>query len=182
MSGQTFRNTLGYSRPRPRAVLGAALAGCSAWAAVAIFSEWLLPVPKHMLEELRKSLIPLDGSRSFVTTLLLVAVTPAICEECLFRGPILRGLRTRLDSAVAVITTLLGVLLGFMALESGSIVPAMVAHFCNNAMLVTLASLRLDRQMETLSHRTLTLIVSASIALTAAGFALVRGTRRQPEV
>jgi sodium transport system permease protein len=153
-----------------------------------------------MLEELRKSLIPLDGSRSFVTTLLLVAVTPAICEECLFRGPILRGLRTRLDSVAAVIitaalfglfhmdvyrlipTTLLGVLLGFIALESGSIVPAMVAHFCNNAMLVTLASLRLDRQMETLSHRTLTLIVSASVVLTAAGFALVRGTRRQPEV
>jgi sodium transport system permease protein len=200
MSGQTFRNTLGFSRPRPRAVLGAALAGCSAWAAVAIFSEWLLPVPKHMLEELRKSLIPLDGSRSFVTTLLLVAVTPAICEECLFRGPILLGLRTRLDSAAAVVitavlfglfhmdvyrlipTTLLGVLLGFIVLESGSIVPAMVAHFCNNAMLVTLASLRLDRQMETLSHRTLTLMVIASIVLTAAGFALVRGTRRQPEV
>jgi membrane protease YdiL (CAAX protease family) len=79
-------------------------------------------------------------------------------------------------------TTLLGILLGFITLESGSILPAMVAHFCNNAMLVTLASLRLDRQMETLSHRTLTLIVSASIVLTAAGFALVRGTRRQPEV
>jgi sodium transport system permease protein len=142
----------------------------------------------------------LDGSRSFVTTLLLVAVTPAICEECLFRGPILLGLRTRLDSAAAVVitavlfglfhmdvyrlipTTLLGVLLGFIVLESGSIVPAMVAHFCNNAMLVTLASLRLDRQMETLSHRTLTLMVIASIVLTAAGFALVRGTRRQPEV
>ena len=37
-------------------------------------------------------------------------------------------------------------------------------------MLVTLASLRLDRQLETLSHRTLTLIVSASVVLTAAGF------------
>jgi peptidoglycan biosynthesis protein MviN/MurJ (putative lipid II flippase) len=57
-SGQTFKDVLGYSRPRPRAVLGAALAGCSAWAAVAIFSEWVLPVPKQLLEELRKSLIP----------------------------------------------------------------------------------------------------------------------------
>jgi sodium transport system permease protein len=199
-SGQTFRMALGYSPPRPRAVLGAALAGCSAWAAVAIFSEWLLPVPRQMLEELRKSLIPLDGSRGFVATLLLVAVSPAICEECLFRGPILRGLRTRLDSATTVVitaflfglfhmdayrlipTTILGVLLGFIALESGSIVPAMVAHFCNNAMLVTLASLRLDRSMETLSHRALTLIVIASVGLTGAGVALVRGTRRRPEV
>ena len=153
-----------------------------------------------MLEELRKSLIPMDGSRSFVATLLLVAVSPAICEECLFRGPILRGLRTRFDAAVAVVvtaalfglfhmdvyrlipTTILGVLLGFIALESGSIVPAMVAHFCNNAMLITLASFHLDRHMETLGHRALALIVIASLALTAAGIALVRGARPKPEV
>ena len=79
-------------------------------------------------------------------------------------------------------TTILGVLLGFIALESGSIVPSMVAHFCNNAVLVTLAGLRLDRQMETLSHRALTLIVIASLALTAAGVGLVRGARSKPEV
>ena len=199
-SGQTFKNAMGFSRPRPRAMLGAALAGCSAWAAVAIFSEWVLPVPKQLLEELRKSLIPLDGTRGFVATLLLVAVTPAICEECLFRGPILRGLRTRFDSVAAVVitavlfglfhmdvyrlipTALLGIMLGFIALESGSIAASMVAHFCNNAMLVALASLGLDRPMETLSQRALTLLVLASLVLTAAGLALVRGARRRPEV
>jgi sodium transport system permease protein len=199
-SGQTFTNVVGFSRPRPRAVLGAALAGCSAWAAVAIVSEWILPVPKQMLEDLRKSLIPMDGSRSFVATLLLVAVSPAICEECLFRGPILRGLRARFDTAGAVLvtallfglfhldmyrlipTTILGVLLGFIAIESGSIVPSMVAHFCNNAILITLASLRLDQRMETLSHRDLTLIVIASLALTVTGFMLVRGATPKPEV
>jgi hypothetical protein len=58
----------------------------------------------------------------------------------------------------------------------------MVAHFCNNAMLITLASLHLDQRMETLGHRTLTLIVIASLAFTAAGFMLVRGTRPKPEV
>ena len=199
-SGQTFKSALGYSRPRPQAVLGAAVAGCSAWAAVAIFSEWVLPVPKQLLEELRKSLIPLDGSRGFIATLLLVAVTPAICEECLFRGPILHGLRTRLDNVAAVVitaslfglfhmdvyrlipTALLGVMLGFIALESSSIVPSMVAHFCNNAMLITLTSLGLDRAMEALSHLALTLLVIASLVLTAAGLALVRGARRRPEV
>ena len=200
MSGQTFKSALGFARPRPRAVLGAALAGCSAWAAVAIFSEWILPVPKQLLEDLRKSLIPTDGSRGVVATLLLVAASPAICEECLFRGPILRGLRTRLGAVASVFvaaalfglfhldlyrlipTTILGVLLGFLALESGSIVPSMVAHFCNNAMLITLASLHLDRQMETLGHRALTLVVVASLTLTAAGLALVRGAGHKPEV
>jgi sodium transport system permease protein len=199
-SGQTFKHVLGFSRPRPRAVLGAALVGCSAWAAVAIFSEWLLPVPKQMLEDLRKLLIPMDGSRGFAATLLLVAASPAICEECLFRGPILRGLRTRMGAGSAVVitavlfglfhldvfrlipTAILGVVLGFIALESGSIVPAMVAHFCNNAVLITLANLHLDQRMETLSHRALTLMVIASLALTGIGIKLVHGARRNPEV
>jgi sodium transport system permease protein len=200
MSGRTLTSVAGFSRPRPRAVLGAALAGCSAWAAVAIFSEWLLPVPKQLLEELRKSLVPLDGSRGFLATLLLVAASPAICEECLFRGPILRGLRTRFHATAAVVltavlfglfhldlyrlipTTVLGVLLGFLALESGSIVPSIVAHFCNNAVLITLASLHLDERMEALSHRALTLLSIASLALTAAGFALVRSGKPTPQV
>jgi sodium transport system permease protein len=199
-SGQTFKNALVFSRPHPQAVLGAALAGCSAWAAVAIFSEWLVPVPKQMLEDLRKSLVPMDGSRGFVATLLLVAVSPAICEECLFRGPVLRGLRTRMGSVTTVVisavlfglfhldvyrlvpTTILGVLLGFIALESRSIVPSMVAHFCNNALLITLAHLHLDQRMEALSHRALTLIAIASLALTAIGFMLVRGASRKTEV
>ena len=37
---------------------------------------------------------PAEGRRGFALALLLIAVTPAICEEALFRGPILRGLRT----------------------------------------------------------------------------------------
>jgi membrane protease YdiL (CAAX protease family) len=196
LSGQTFANVVGLARPRPLALLGAALVGCSAWAAVALFSEWVLPVPKQMLEDLRKSLVPTDGSRGFLATLLLVAVSPAICEECFFRGPILRGLRGRLAPAGAVVltavlfglfhldvyrlipTTILGVLLGFIAFESRSIVPAMLAHFCNNAMLITLSRGGLDQRMEALSHRALTLLVIASITLTAAGFALVHSSRQ----
>jgi sodium transport system permease protein len=196
MSGQRLASVLGLARPTPRALLGAALVGCGAWAAVAILSEWLLPVPKSLIEDLRKSLVPLDGSRGLATTLLLVALSPAICEEALFRGPILRGLRARLGPTSAIIlsaalfglfhldvyrlipTTLLGILLGFLALETGSIVPSMVAHFCNNAVLVTLASFRLDQRMETLSHRQTTLLVMVSVALTASGMVLVRGSRR----
>jgi len=198
VSGQTFRRVLVFSRPRPQAILGAVLCGCSAWAAVAIFSEWVMPVPKHMLDELRKALIPLDGSRGFLTTLVLVAASPAICEESLFRGPILRGLHARLGSVAAVCTTavlfglfhmdvyrlipatLLGILLGFITLESGSILPSMVAHFCNNAILVTLARLRLDQRMEKLNQGAIALIVVSSIVVSTAGFMLILGNRARP--
>jgi sodium transport system permease protein len=191
-SGQKLAATIGLRRPAARAGLGAVLVGGSAWAAVAIFSDWLLPAPKHLLEELRRSVFSLASSHGLFLTLLLMALSPAICEETLFRGPILRGLRARLSPAAAAVmtgvlfglfhldiyrlipTTILGVLLGFITLESGSIIPAMLAHFCNNAILLVLATSHFDQRMESLGHRALTLIVLASVSLTAIGFVLVR--------
>ncbi len=197
---QRFMDTIGLARSSPLALLGAALVGCGAWAAVAVVSEWFLPVPKHMVEALRRAVVPLDGSRGLPATLLLMALSPAICEEALFRGPILRGLRTRTGPAAAVVitgvlfglfhldvyriipATILGTLLGFIALESGSILPAMLAHSCNNAILITLAECGLDRRMEDLGHRALTLMVFASVAVSATGFALLRMARRKSEL
>jgi membrane protease YdiL (CAAX protease family) len=83
-----------------------------------------------------------------------------------------------LDVYRLIPTTLLGLLLGIIALEADSIVPSMLAHFCNNAILVLLAQSGLDRSMQSLSHRLLTLIVLASIALTGLGLMLLRGARR----
>jgi sodium transport system permease protein len=200
VSGQSLRRTLAFVRPSGRALVGAALVGCSAWAGVAIVSEWLVPVPKELLEQLRKSLVPLDGSRGLVGTLFLVALSPAICEEAFFRGPILRGLRSRLDAVAAAVitgvlfglfhidiyrllpTTVLGILLSWIALESGSIVPSMLAHLCNNTMLVLLAYSQLDQRLETLNHRTLTLLLMASLGGTAAGLLLLRKARPKAQM
>jgi sodium transport system permease protein len=195
ISGRGFRETVGLRWPAPRAWLGGLCVGCTAWAAVAVLSEWLVPVPKHLVEQLRRAIVPLDGSRGLPATLLLMALTPAICEEALFRGPILRGLRTRMGPAAAAILTgvlfglfhldlyrllpaaLLGTLLGFITLACGSIVPAMLAHFCNNAILIILAKTGIDQRMEELNHRSLTLILLASVVGTALGLLLVRRAR-----
>jgi sodium transport system permease protein len=200
ISGQGFVTVIGLQRPAPLAVLGGLLIGCSAWAAVSLLCEWLLPVPQHLADELRKTIVPADGSRGFWSTILLMALTPAVCEETLFRGPILRGLRTRMGPiAAAVITgvlfglihldlyrllpaTILGTLLGLIVLECGSIVPAMLAHLCNNTILIALAQRRLDERMESLGHGALSLILSGSVALTAAGFMLLRRARRKAEL
>lgn len=199
-SRQPLGSVLGFARPHPLALAGALLIGCGAWAGVAIVSDWILPVPKHLAEALRRSLVPLDGSVGYLATLFLMAVSPAVCEEALFRGPILRGLRTRLGPAAAAVVTgllfgffhldvyrllpasLLGILLGFIVLASGSIVPAMLAHFCNNAVLVTLARLDVDRRFEELGHGTTTLLVLGSIVATGLGFLLLRRARGSREV
>jgi sodium transport system permease protein len=148
--------------PAPRALLGAILIGLSAWVVVGLLAEWIVPAPKEVVEGLRRIVAPTGHDRGTLATLLLLAVTPAICEEALFRGPILRGLRTRFSPAMTAIltgllfgiyhvdawrllpTALLGVALSGIALAADSIVPSMVAHFTNNACLILLARLHAD--------------------------------------
>ncbi|HVR60924.1 MAG TPA: ABC transporter permease subunit/CPBP intramembrane protease [Polyangia bacterium] len=152
-----LRDVLALRRPAPRALLGAALIGVSAWAVVGTISNWIAPAPTEVVEELRRVVAPADQSRGIFFTVLIMAVTPAICEEALFRGPILRGLAARFSPRAAAImtgllfglyhvdvwrllpTSALGVVLSLIALGSGSIVPAMVAHLLNNSCLIILA-------------------------------------------
>ncbi|HEX7597825.1 MAG TPA: ABC transporter permease subunit/CPBP intramembrane protease [Polyangia bacterium] len=197
---QSWAGVLHLVRPSSRSWLGASLVGLSAWAGVAVLSDWISPVPKEVIEQMRRSLIPTDGSRGLLGTLALVALTPAICEEALFRGPILRGLRSRASAAVAVIltgllfgifhielsrilpTALLGILLSQLALKSGSILPAMLAHFLNNASLVLLAYFHVDDKVTEVGTVVTVLILVVSVALTALGLRLVHGGGEKAKV
>jgi sodium transport system permease protein len=160
--GQRLSTVLHLVPPTPRALIGAILIGLSAWVVVGLLAEWIVPAPKEVVEGLRRIVAPTGHDRGTLATLLLMAVTPAICEEALFRGPILRGLRTRFSPATTAIltgllfgiyhvdawrllpTALLGVALSGIALAADSIVPAMVAHFTNNACLILLARMHAD--------------------------------------
>src|SRR5262249_56391047 len=87
--------------------------------------------------------------------LLVIAVVPAICEEVAFRGFILSGLRRDYSTRSAIVlsaflfgflhvllslfqqlfnATLLGIVLGLLAVRSRSILPGILFHFLNNAM------------------------------------------------
>jgi sodium transport system permease protein len=104
------------------------------------------PFPQHYLEQL-EGLFKLDSS--IYMMLFAIAVMPAICEEVLFRGFMIRfyesyGARNailisallfgifHLDPFRLLPTFLLGILLGYLTLRSGSILPAMFSHFINN--------------------------------------------------
>lgn len=94
------------------------------------------------------------GINSFVLCFLLVAVLPAICEELMFRGFVLTALsaRMRLTGAILIsasifgiyhmslvkffTTTLLGVVICYVAGRSGSILPGMLMHVFNNGLAV----------------------------------------------
>jgi sodium transport system permease protein len=82
------------------------------------------------------------------------ALTPAICEEIAFRGFILSGFGQKGRYGIAIImssvtfgivhmipqqvfnASLLGLVLGLLAIRSGSLIPGIVFHFCFNSLAV----------------------------------------------
>ncbi|HVT07093.1 MAG TPA: ABC transporter permease subunit/CPBP intramembrane protease [Polyangia bacterium] len=195
--GQTVGGLIRLRRAPASSFAGALLIGLSAWLVVGLLAEWILPPPKDVVEHLRRTIAPASGQRSLIGTLLLMAATPAVCEEALFRGPILRGLATRFSPALAAIltgilfgiyhvdvwrlvpTALLGVGLSAIALSSDSILPSMLAHFTNNACIVLLARAHAD-DTQTLPIGTKISLLGAGLLVLAAGIAcLLRGSRKR---
>jgi sodium transport system permease protein len=120
-----------------------------------LLMTWGFPVeaPGFAAEQ-AKLLLGLSGRIGLVATVAVFALTPALCEELVFRGLVLRGLaraRSRwvplLGSALlfgafhvqpmqAIPAAVIGVLLAHVALQSRSILPGMALHFGVNALAV----------------------------------------------
>ncbi|MBI4510951.1 MAG: CPBP family intramembrane metalloprotease [Deltaproteobacteria bacterium] len=152
------KECLSVRAPTPRHLLGAVLCGGSAWYvlgwAILPLQEYLAPTPKELSESLEQLIAP-DGE-SLWLMFFAVSITPAFCEELLCRGALLRAFRGTLGASFAVLvsallfsalhmsayrfvpTFLLGLLLGFSAIRSGSLVPAITIHALNNGAVVLL--------------------------------------------
>jgi len=119
--------------------------------------KFLYPVDESQLRGLEKLT---DGSLGLM--LLCFALAPAIFEELAFRGFVLSGLRhsgykwraiiiSSMFFGVAhglvqqsIMATFTGVVLGFIAVQTGSILPGMVFHFCHNSLTIVIAKLGKD--------------------------------------
>lgn len=151
---RTFRLA---ATPHWLAIAGAVLIGASAWAVASGALFRLLPPPPSLVEGLKKVLMLDDRQMPLALTLFLAAISPAICEEALFRGFILTGLRgigqwpaivtSALLFAVAhgslyrlLPTFFLGVLLGYAVWRSGSLLAGMLIHGLNNGIAIGLAT------------------------------------------
>ncbi|MCC5927440.1 MAG: CPBP family intramembrane metalloprotease [Bacteroidetes bacterium] len=119
------------------------------------FSESYLNFEQSQMDMIENYL---RSDHVFLFTLFHVAVVPAICEEILFRGYVLRNFEKSMIPIVAIVLSgllfglyhirlsqllplaVLGMLLAWMTLKTGSIWPAIAAHFANNASAVSLAT------------------------------------------
>ncbi len=108
----------------------------------------------------------------------LIGITPAICEEILFRGYVQTRLVRSFGPAIGVtiasvmfaafhmdvvhsVAVLpLGFFLGFVAARSGSIFPAVLAHFVNNAVSVVGVAMAPTNETDVFSVPTLMITLS----------------------
>ena len=161
----------GINRFNPLSLLFAALLGLTLWPlvmglveithqfyslvsgvdAAKDWAERLVQVTKEHSEKIKS--VPV------VLIVLMLGVIPAFCEECFFRGLLLRSLLKRQSPWIAILITafafgafhilassvisldrfmptmLMGLVLGFVCWKTGSIIPAIVLHCLHNTTI-----------------------------------------------
>ncbi len=113
-----------------------------------------VPVPEEIMREMAKVL---PDNLPTWALVLVIGLTPGICEEIAFRGVLLYGLSRRFRPLALILTVgfmfgcmhlqldrigytaVVGCLLTALALVTGSILPCMAVHFGNNALAVLAA-------------------------------------------
>ncbi len=151
------KTTLNLRPPRAGAALGTLLMA-PAWVVISIqlgvYHNRVLPAPPELMELAEKLFAVSELPGGVWTLLFIVAISPAICEEVLFRGMLLSGFRQRLPQWAAILavgilfgffhlsiyrlvpTGLTGIFFTYLVLRSGSIYLAMFAHFVLNGLSI----------------------------------------------
>src|SRR5690606_8454425 len=148
---------------------------------------FVMEVPEEFLTAL-ENLFTAERPAELAWLLLLAAVTPAICEELVFRGVLLHGLASRMTPGRAILLSAvifgafhlstatiirflpsawLGLLLGIVVWRTGSLATGMLMHLVNNGVVVLLLA------APALGERILDPEGAPSLPLMVAGFALL---------
>jgi membrane protease YdiL (CAAX protease family) len=140
------RPRLAITLPGLFVCLGASMVGFLVTSGISWFLEFMFGVYPYMPEQ------PLPvGIAANVVSIISMTLVPAVFEELLFRGVILQSLRRFGDGFAIIVssvlfgllhgnliqgvtTTIIGLLMGYFTLRTGSLLPAMLFHFVNNAM------------------------------------------------
>jgi sodium transport system permease protein len=209
--------SLALRKPPPQAILGAALLAVLLLLPLVEMTNYALHQFPEVEELLRQhhpfaqALTEMHAQgqgggwgavRVAAVYMLVFALLPAVCEELVFRGFILTGLRRRFHTGTAVVissflfavahvnvfqflpTFVLGLVLGVLAVRGRSVLPGMAYHLMHNGLLIGLAC---AEQMVGVPEVLTTplvrfVIVSLSVSLAALViWRLVRGTPVAPK-
>ncbi len=198
-----LRETFSLHPPNGRTLIGTLLLAVSIVPVSNLLRQVQFMYYPPQVDELAKQAEMLF-SGSLVWVLVVLAILPGICEELLFRGFLLAGLRNSLATlrtALVVgvvfglfhmqidkipVHTLLGMLLAVVVLRGGSIYPAMLIHIANNGLAV--ASTRVPRMYSFLgmkefeadpTHPQFTLRMAGFVGVFVIGLVLVVTARSE---
>jgi sodium transport system permease protein len=148
------RKTLLLAPPPSMSIIAAAALALCAHPLVHVAVEAVsrvFPMSQAMKQQLDELSVLFTDAPSLWALIAVIALAPAICEELAFRGFVLSGLRHMghkwgaivITAAIfgvahgllqqSVMATLTGVVIGYIAVQTGSLLPCIVYHFVNNA-------------------------------------------------
>ncbi|MEO6810787.1 MAG: ABC transporter permease subunit/CPBP intramembrane protease [Isosphaeraceae bacterium] len=155
------RRTLRLSWPKPQyfaLAVGLALALNPLVNELRLLVDSLFPAPDIVKQQLGGLLAELQ--KNLWLGLLVIAVVPAVCEEVAFRGFILSGLQGSYRTGTAIVlsallfgflhvllslfqqlfnATLLGIVLGYLAVRSRSLLPGVLFHLIHNGLALVMS-------------------------------------------
>jgi sodium transport system permease protein len=152
LTGRPMETLLLDRVPRPTACVAAVLLAAALHPVGQQLVTWIVqlyPIQGDALAEFSQLI---GAAPNFWATLLLLAALPAICEELAFRGFILSGLRhlgqkwwaigltavffgfTHSVIQQSLAATVVGLVLGYIAVQTGSLIPCILFHLTYNSL------------------------------------------------
>jgi len=156
-----MRTTFALRLPGVRNAIGSLLVIVASVVLILEFGAWYgraFPIPPELQHQLMELFDVIESRAGLLGLLGLVALSPAICEEALFRGMLLSSLR-RLPIWAAVVivgvlfgamhldvhrfagTALSGFILSYLVWRSGSLFVGILGHFSVNASALAMQAL-----------------------------------------
>lgn len=148
-----IRQTYGFARAKVSGYLGGALMMIGTVLINFVLAAGLMSLFPESTSNVETAFANIFGD-NVLAVFVVVAIAPAVCEEMLFRGVIMHSLKAKykVSSAIAITavlfglyhmslvkfipTGLLGLILCIVVWKTGSIYPAMIMHFINNAISI----------------------------------------------
>ncbi|MCM1264005.1 MAG: ABC transporter permease [Butyrivibrio sp.] len=193
--------TYGFHKTKAKNYPGALIMGIGLFLTNIVISAVLVQLFPSSAEGVNATFSMLLDN-NILEVFFVIAIAPAVCEEMLFRGMIFHALkdRYRITTAIGIVavlfgayhmslvkfipTGLLGLVLCYVVYITGSIYPAMIMHFANNAMSVLISCYpeQLEKVLpifykETISILEAVVLLIIGLALAGLGYIIMRGRK-----
>ncbi|NMA86419.1 MAG: CPBP family intramembrane metalloprotease [Tissierellia bacterium] len=125
---------------------------------VAVFFNYIGFVFLHYFGEIKPNPVPIpSNTRELLTGFLIIALSPGICEEIMFRGLVLNAYKSLGNKKAIIYSAILfgifhfnaqnllgpiylGIILGIIYIKTNSIYPSIIGHTTNNTIALALGT------------------------------------------